>query len=229
MEHAYSKLVARGLLRFKRASSAAALVFFALSLVPSAGVRAQVYIVLDTTGTATSRTAFSIFGSAGQTIGSALFVGPQFTLTQRSVLTKIEALVNNCGVVIAGIPQCPNTLPFVVQIRRSINGAPDPRLLVAAVPLTHDNDPLTVSMERAALEDVPLEPGTYFALFAPQQESDVGFLLSNANGGAFQAGLTTIGVVTSTGSFIDTNFVAVRIAAKVVHHRMHADRDHEGR
>ena len=125
--------------------------------------------------------------------------------------------MNNCAVIVA-VPQCPNTLPFVVQIRRSINGAPDPRLLIAAVPLTHDNDPLTVSMESAALDDVPLEPGTYFALFAPQTASDGGFLLSNANGGAYQAGMTTIGVVTSTGSFADTNFVAVRIVAKVVHH-----------
>lgn len=125
--------------------------------------------------------------------------------------------MNNCAVIVA-VPQCPNTLPFVVQIRRSVNGAPDPRLLIAAVPLTHDNDPLTVSMESAALDDVPLEPGTYFALFAPQTGSDGGCLLSNANGGAYQAGMTTIGVVTSTGSFADTNFVAVRIVAKVVHH-----------
>jgi hypothetical protein len=229
MDHACLNLAARVLPRFERAGLAAALVFIALSLVPSAKVCAQVYTVLDTAGTATSRTTFSVFGSTGQVIGSAQFVGPQFTLTQRSVLTKIEALLNNCAVIIAGAPQCPNTLPFVVQIRRSINGAPDPRLLIAAVPLTHDNDPLTVSMERAELDDVPLEPGTYFALFAPQQESDAGFLLSNANGGAYQAGMTTIGVVTSTGSFADTNFVAVRIVAKVVHRHTHASRDHEDR
>ena len=43
MDHAYLNLVARVLLRFKRAGLAAALVFLALSLVPSAGVRAQVY------------------------------------------------------------------------------------------------------------------------------------------------------------------------------------------
>jgi len=203
--------------RLERAGVGAAVLLVALSLVPSAGVQAQVYTVLDTAGAATPATTFSVAGSAGQVLGSAQFVGPQFTLTRRSVLTKIEALVNNCSVIVAGVPQCPNTLPFVVQIRRSINGVPDPRLLIAATPLTHDNDPLTVSMESAALDDVPLEPGTYFALFAPQQESDSGFLLSNANGGAYQAGITTIGVVTSSGSFADTNFVAVRIAAKVVH------------
>lgn len=218
MDQATLNFVAGVSHRFNRLGLGAALLFFALSLVPAAEVRAQLYTVLDTAGTATSRTTFSVLGSAGQVIGSAQLVGPQFTLTKRSVLTKIEALVNNCTVVIAEVPQCPNTLPLVAQIRRSINGAPDPRLLIAAVPLTHDNDPLTVSMESAALDDVPLEPGTYFALFAPQQETDAGFLLSNADGGAYRAGMTTIGVVTSAGSFAETNFVAVRIVAKVVHH-----------
>ncbi|VTU30865.1 hypothetical protein H6CHR_03485 [Variovorax sp. PBL-H6] len=229
MAKAHLNFVAQASRRFKMVGAGVAFVFLTLALAPSAEVRAQVYTVLDTAGTATSRTAFSVSGSTGQLIGSAQLVGPQFTLTQRSVLTKIEALVNNCAVMIAGVPQCPNTLPFVVQIRRSINGAPDPRLLIAAVPLTHDNDPLTVSMESAALDEVPLEPGTYFALFAPQQESDAGFLLSNANGGAYQAGMTTIGIVTFSGSFADTGFVAVRIAAKVVPLHKHASRDHEDR
>ena len=229
MNQAASGFVERLSHRLKKAGAGAAILLLALPLVPSASVHAQVYTVLDTAGAATSGTTFSVFGSAGQVIGSAQFVGPQFTLTRRSVLTKIEALVNNCSVIVAGVPQCPNTLPFVVQIRRSINGVPDPRLLIAATPLTHDNDPLTVSMENAALDDVPLEPGSYFALFAPQQDSDAGLLLSNANGGTYQAGMTTIGVVTSTGSFADTNFVAVRIVAKNVHHLKKRDRDHEGR
>jgi len=224
MNQAASGFVERLSHRLKKAGAGAAILLLALPLVPSASVHAQVYTVLDTAGAATSATTFSVFGSAGQAIGSTQFVGPQFTLTRRSVLTKIEALVNNCSMIVAGVPQCPNTLPFVVQIRRSINGVPDPRLLIAATPLTHDNDPLTVSMEDASLDDVPLEPGTYFALFAPQQESDGGFLLSNANGGAYQAGMTTIGFVTSTGSSAETNSVAVRIVAKVVHRP-----DHEGR
>jgi hypothetical protein len=186
-----------------------------MSSVTQSVSHAQTVTVLDTLGTATPKTTFSVFGSAGQSISSGQIVGPQFTLTRRSVLTKIGAFINNCRSIISGVPQCPNTLPFVVQIRRSINGSPDPSLLIAATPLSHDNDPLTVSFESAQLNDVPLEAGTYFALFAPQQAGDAGFLLGTADG--FVAGLTTLGFVNLTGSsFASENFAAVRIIARPV-------------
>jgi hypothetical protein len=176
---------------------------------------AQTGTVLDTLDTATPKTTFSVFGSGGQAVSNGQIVGPQFTLTRRSVLTKIGAFINNCNSIISGVPQCPNTLPFVVQIRRSINGLPDPSLLIAATPLSHDNDPLTVSFESAELNDVPLEAGTYFALFAPQQAGDAGLLLGTATG--FVAGLTTIGFVNLTGSsFTSATFAAVRIIARPV-------------
>jgi len=123
--------------------------------------------------------------------------------------------VNNCDSITAGVPQCPNTRPFVVQIRRSINGAPDPRLLVAAAPLSHDNNPLVVSFESAEFDDVPLEPGTYFGMFAPQQTTDAGILLSSAEG--YVAGIAPIGTVTPAGSTLDAaNYAAVRIIARPV-------------
>jgi hypothetical protein len=95
--------------------------------------QAQTFTVVDTLSTAPGKT-FSIFGTGGLAITTEQFVGPRFTLTQRAVLTRVGAFVNNCATITSGVPQCPNALPFVVQIRRSVNGAPDPRLVVAAAP-----------------------------------------------------------------------------------------------
>jgi len=199
-----------------------AALLLAMSSTLSNVSHAQTVTVLDTLGTATPKTTFSVFGSGGIAITNEQFAGPQFTLTQRSVLTRVGAFVNNCSSIIAGVPQCPNTLPFVVQIRRSVNGLPDPNLLVAAAPLTHDNDPLTVSFEWAKFDDIPLEPGTYFALFAPQQATDAGFLLSSAKD--YVAGITTIGYVSPTGSSLDTaNYAAVQIIARAVKKGTHAE------
>jgi len=188
---------------------------------PSPGY-GQEYTVLNTLGSATPRTTFSVIGSGGYAIFAQQFSGPPFTLARRSVLTQVGAFVNNCAQIVAGVPQCPNTLPFVVQIRRSVNGAPDPYLVVAAAPLTHDRDPLTVTFETASLATVTLEPGTYFAIFAPQQAIDSGFVLANAFGG-YTARITPVGSVTPTGSTVDpANRIAVRILARPVKPKPHA-------
>jgi hypothetical protein len=173
------------------------------------------YVVLDTLGTATPTTKFSVFGSGGNGIFSEQFIGPQFTLPRRSVLTQVGGFVNNCDSILSGVPQCPNTRPFVVQIRRSVNGAPDPRLVVAAAPLTHDNDPLVVSFESARFDAIPLEAGTYFAIFTPQQAGDAGFLIGSALG--YAPGITAVGTITPAGSTFDAAaHTAVRIVARPV-------------
>jgi hypothetical protein len=128
-----------------------AALLLAMSSTLSSVSHAQAVTVLNTLGTATPKTTFSVFGTGGIAIFREQFVGPQFTLARRSVLTKVGAFVNNCKSIISGVPQCPNALPFVVQIRRSINGMPDPSLLIAAAPLSHDNNPLIVSFESAGL------------------------------------------------------------------------------
>jgi hypothetical protein len=56
-----------------------------------------------------------------------------------------------------------------VQVRRSVTGMPDPTGVLGSFTLSHDNDPLEVSYESAAPQ-LTLEPGVYFALFAPQAE-----------------------------------------------------------
>jgi hypothetical protein len=168
--------------------------------------------VLDTLGAATPDTQFSVFGAGGTSILPSQFVGPQFTLTQPTTLTEVGGFMNNCISIVGGVPLCPGTLPLTVQIRPSVNGVPDPFTVLGSFSLTHDNDPLTVSYESVAL-NLTLQPGTYFALFAPHN-ADQGFLLESANVPFnYQAGLITMGVLNPfTGnSSASQQFGAVRI------------------
>jgi len=65
-------------------------------------------------------------------------------------------------------------------------------VVLATFTLSHDNDPLTVSFESVSI-NLLLQPGSYFALFAPQG-ADQGFLLAQAFSGAgYQAGLIQMG------------------------------------
>jgi hypothetical protein len=158
--------------------------------------------VIDTLGAATPTTMFSIFGSGGAAILDSQFVGPQFTLSEETVITEIGGFVNNRT----------STLPFTVQVRPSLGGAPDPSTVVATFVLSNDADPLVVSFE-SVMTSLTLEPGTYFALFAPE-DADQGFLLAGASSPFdYQAGVTTLGFLdptTGTSSASD-QFGAVRI------------------
>jgi hypothetical protein len=152
--------------------------------------------IVDTLGAATPGTRFSVFGSAGTTIDRQI-AGPVFTLTERTVITEIGGFVNNCRDITEGTPLCPITLPFIVQIRPSINGVPDASVVLASFVLSHDDDPLVVSYESVAT-NLPLPAGSYFALFVSQGD-DAGFLLSSAHDPfAYQAVITTIGVLDPT-------------------------------
>ena len=168
--------------------------------------------LVDALGAATPATRFSVFGSSGLAILSFQFVGPEFILTQSTTITEIGGFVNNCDSIDAGVPQCPGTLPFTVQIRPSKNGTPDSETVLASFALSHDDDPLVISYESVATS-LTLGPGSYFALFAPQ-ESDAGVLLGNASDPFnYQAGLITLGVFNpATGtSSAEANRGAVRI------------------
>lgn len=194
--------------------------FFIVTLIAALGIFASVGTVwasatisiVDTLGVATPATQFSVFGSGGPSVSGFQFVGPKFTLTQPTVLTEIGGFVNNCDSIVGGVPQCPTTLPFTVQIRRSTNGLPDPSTVLASFVLSHDNNPLIVSYESVAI-NLPLQPGSYFALFAPQN-NDGGFLLGSASSPFnYQAGLIDLGFLDpSTGiSSVSQEFAAVRI------------------
>jgi hypothetical protein len=166
-------------------------------------------VLVDTLGAADSSDSFSVFGSGGLTIASAQIAGPRIILTERTTIHEIGAFLNNCKGIVQGVPLCPVTLPFLVEIHPAENGVPDPSIVLASFELSHDDDPLEVSFESVAT-DLTLEPGTYFALFVPQGD-DVGFLLSSTGG--YQADLATLGLITTftTPSFIAQLFAAVRV------------------
>ena len=183
--------------------------FIFASVAPGAS---DTIAIVDTLGAATPDTVFDGAGTSGTSILPFQYVGPKFTLTQPTTLTEIGAFVNNCISIINGVPLCPNTLPFIVQIRPATNGAPDASTVLASFVLSHDNDPLNVSYESVAI-NLLLEPGTYFALFAPQG-TDQGFLLAGAQipfdyrAGSFEMG--TLNPLTGSAS-VSRQFGAVRI------------------
>jgi hypothetical protein len=154
--------------------------------------------IVDTLGAATPDTTFSGEGAGGQGIDASQLVGPRFTLTEETVITEIGGFVNNCRSIVGGVPQCPGTLPFTVQIRPSTgSGVPHLSRVLATMVLSHDDDPLVFSYESAST-DLILKQGTYFALFAPQQD-DAGTLLSAAQiPFSYQAGSTTLGFLFPT-------------------------------
>lgn len=167
--------------------------------------------IVDSLGSATPNTTFSIFGSAGLAISPNQFVGPKFTLAQRTLLTEIGGFINNCEIIIAGEPDCPNTLPFTVQIYSSVNDLPDFFNPIKTFTLSDDQNPLVISYESVA-PNLLLEPGVYFALFAPQG-SDAGVLLENTSNPPYQGESIAIGGFNFAGSgaFVEQRTSAVRI------------------
>jgi Tol biopolymer transport system component len=202
----------------RRYASAAIIATLAVTLGPGAGIvvapsaRATGTTILDTLGTATPGTTFSVFGSGGVVVSSSQVVGPRFTLAERTTITEIGGFVNNCASIVGGVPQCPGTLPFTVQIRPSLSGAPDPSSVLATLVLSHDDDPLVISYESVST-NVTLDAGTYFALFAPQDDDAGGLMGSASSPFDYQAGLTNLGFLDpTTGSSSNSDeFAAVRV------------------
>jgi len=144
------------------------------------------------------------------------FIGPRFTLSEPMVITEVGALVNNCSSIILGVPQCPETLPFIIEIRRSVNGVPDASGALGRFTLSHDDDPLVVAFETTS-PNISLAPGEYFALIG-SQGADAGFLLDGASSPFnYTAGMFTMGVLNPAtgGSFATERPGAVRILGRL--------------
>jgi hypothetical protein len=149
---------------------------------------------------------FSTIGSGGFSILTTQYAGPQFTLTEITMITEIGAFMNHFG---------PGTQPFRVMIVRSTNGVPDPSGVFRTFLLSSDGDLAKISYESAAMNLV-LRPGTYFALFAPQG-NDEGFIL--ASSGSFLAGLLNLGSVDPTGALpaqASLQYAAVTVRGKEI-------------
>lgn len=185
-----------------------AALFVFSGVAPVAGATITVF---DSLGTATPASQFVATTTGGHSILEDQFVGVQFTVTQPTTLTEIGGFVNKlCG------PVCSAT-PLTVQIRPAVNGVPDLSTVRGSFSLTDDGDPTLVSYESVLINlPLQLEPGTYFALFAPHDD-DEGSLISNAFLPFFQAPSVTLGILKPlTGiSFAAEHFAAVRILGEI--------------
>lgn len=184
-------------------------------LAPLAGFAIECSVVDALQGISTD-TQFSVFGSSGRVISPTQLPGPLFTLTETTTITEIGAFLNNCATIIAGVPLCSATSPFIVQIRPAVGGLPDPDVVLGTFVLSHDDEPLVISYESAQV-GLTLGPGDYFALFAPAPDDpdDVGFLLHRAQHPfSFQSGDLAIGFldpITGAASISSPLGAAVRI------------------
>src|SRR3954453_11071374 len=180
---------------------------------PAAIARAQVTVVDGLNGRDPSA-SLAVFGTGGISISPSEHSGPEFVLTTPTSITEIGAFVNNCGTIDAGVPTCPNRSPLIVEIRPANAGRPDPHVLIASFPLTDDGDPLLVSYE-SVHPNVSLPAGSYFALFAPANAADAGFILGATND--YHASRLDAGTVApgASATFIPGAFLAVRIAGAV--------------
>jgi hypothetical protein len=172
--------------------------------------RASDIVIVDTLGAATPTTTFNLPGTGGNSISpTTQLVGPQFTLTETTVITEIGGFVNEFSAT---------SLPISVQIRPSTaGGIPHPSKVLATFVISNDGDPLVYSYESASTNLV-LKPKTYFALFTAQADPG-GVLLASAQiPFSYQAGSTTIGwILPHVGDrFSGVTFAAVRILGHAV-------------
>ena len=137
-------------------------------------------VILDSINGLDTSQIYSVFGSAGIALASQDIVGPQFTLTQPTLLTSVGAFVSHCGDIENGVPNCPNRLPFLVEIVGDTSGDPDLTKVYGIYSLPIQPDPLTIAFE-SVNPYLLLAPGTYYALFAGQL-GDEGSLISLADG-----------------------------------------------
>ena len=172
----------------------------ALSL---SGVSAQqgCHALVDTIGTLSVNSTYPVPGSGGLTVSIHQVIGPRLILTQPTTITEIGAIANSA-------------FPLSVQIRPSLNGAPDPTVVLFSFSLSFDNDPGIYSYESVKVNLV-LQPGTYFVLFVSQPDEQIGALLHSHFGDPpLLSGSTATGsldLTTGVSQFSDAEFYAVRI------------------
>jgi hypothetical protein len=196
--------------RFARAAAVfAAVVTAALSATAGAHADGSV-TVLDTIGSVPLTTQFSVFGSGGQSVsGGFQSVGPTFVLTQPTTLTEVGAFANNCASIIAGVPLCPDTRPFVVEIHPVVDQVVQEDVR-ARLPLSDDNEPLVTSYESAE-PNVTLATGKYAAVVTAQG-ADAGWILGQATSPfSYSSASTEIAILQPGVSYLTQQFLGFRI------------------
>jgi hypothetical protein len=170
------------------------------------------FAILDTLGAATTTTQFSSLSAGGQGLTTTHHPGARFTVGQQTLITEIGGFVESCNQFVGGGPPCSPLVPAKVEIRAEVNGLPDLFNVMAGFALSNDNNNLLISYE-SVQPNLVLQPGTYYAMFAPQNE-DQGLLMGVANDPFFYlAEQLTLGSLDPIGHTASTGpaNVAVRI------------------
>lgn len=163
----------------------------------NAGAQQNCEPLINTLGTFSTSSQFSVLGSGALSVTDFQAIGPRLILTRPMVITEIGAIANS-------------TLPLIVQIRPSLDGAPDPSVVLASFPLSIDGDPTVFSYEFVE-PNLILSTGTYFALFVPQP-GDSGAILQTHppfQAEPFPAGV--LNIITGESRFSEGEVGAVRI------------------
>jgi len=164
--------------------------------------------ILDTTEGVPLSTRFSIFGTGGFTLSSDQAGGPEFALSEATVLTEIGGFVDVCST--PSFLTCGGALPLKVEVRPSVNGLPDAATILGTFFLSDDRDGTVISYESASIH-MPLEPGRYFALFSAQG-SDLGMLINSAElPFRWRPGVINLGYIYGGGIFAGLQRAGVRI------------------
>jgi hypothetical protein len=181
-----------------------ALVVSAVVAGSASAAKPTPFTILDTLGTATPETVFSVEASGGITLNPLQWAGPEFTITDTTTITEI-------GAFIAGAAG-------EVQIRPARGGVPDNSVVIAtlSLPTCSVGTVCYVSVRPEKNLKVRLKPGAYFALFTDTPTSQ--FILGNAQQPfVYQAGTTAFGFLnpTTNQASVDPQLPgAVRILGK---------------
>ncbi|HUR49385.1 MAG TPA: HYR domain-containing protein [Acidimicrobiales bacterium] len=157
------------------------------SLGVAPALAGDTFTIVDTLGAAAPTTTFPLGPADGWTIGTSQFVGPEFTLTQRTVISEIG------GFIAGGVFSPPGQARLLVEIRPSVNGNPDPSSVLGTFALSTDNTPFTTSYESVS-PNFALGAGSYFALFTQPAESPGSYFLL-AHAGGYTAGVPALGAL----------------------------------
>jgi hypothetical protein len=159
------------------ATAALSIALFQAALATKVSADPIPVTVIDTLHGVSPSTVFDVSGSGGLVVSGNQFFGPAFSLSPSFRLTEIGAFANLCFANV-GDPSCSGRSPMTVEIRRSINGAPDPGRVIASFALSSDDNARQVAFESASI-GLTLPRGDYFALFRTATSS-FGTLLTHA-------------------------------------------------
>ncbi len=181
----------------------AACLLAVFSTGPGAKAQERCETLVNTLGTFSTSAEFSLGGVGGLSVARYQSVGPRLILDEPKVISEIGAIAFS-------------PLPLIVQVRPSLNDAPDPSKVIASYLLSHRQPP--AFRYESVSPNLLLPAGTYFVLFVSQPNlyTEAGGMegaISQTRGAqrasSFAAG--SLNTVTGESRFSEAETAAVRV------------------